>query len=1324
LPGQADLSSSGTHSRRYYQSVARIGVQAAEALAHAHQRGIVHRDVKPSNLMLDTAGIVWVTDFGLALTGDAALTQTGDLIGTLRYMAPERFRGLCDARADVYALGLTLYELLTLRPAFDDPDRLRLVERIGQQEPSRPRALDPHVPRDLETVVLKAIAKEPARRYPSAQQLADDLRRFLEDRPIRARRTSVPEQGWRWCRRNPALAATTASVAALLVAIAVLSAVSAFWLRGERDRAAAARGRAEVAEQKARLREAEALVGQAHGTRLSRRPGQRFEALEALGKAAAIGRELGQAPAWFDRLRHEAIAALALPDVHITKEIPNAFPPETVWVELSEDFELYARTTDKGGCTIRRVADDTEVARLPDLGEKASAEFGSGRILAVSGVGPGRFQLWDLSGAEPVPCFQERNVRNWHFRRDGQHLVLVHGDASLSVYDVATGRCLSRLAPAGGFPEPMARLHPTEPLVAVCSYLKALIQVRDWRTGAVVASATSSWRGNSAVAWSLDGRTLTAPDGDSGKLQQYAFDPAAPALRPTRLLEGSVSGDITYNPAGDRFVRRGWSGIVELFDAVSGQLLFTTHSLPSASEGMLHFDRTGQHLAAARVGGQNDGLGLWSVADAREYRSVVHMGNGVNDESYLFGPAIHPDGRLVALSLTDGVALFDLDTGKELAPLPISDKRARAVSFDRSGNLLTNGFEGFFRRPVRSDAANPGRLKVGPPERLAFHPGHRDIAASHDGRVIAQCMWNGYGMAEFAGGWILHPTSPTPRRVAAGHSIGSCSVSPDGRWVGFGGPAFPLEVFDAASGQRVWQSPVVTEGGLHGRFSPDGRWLATDVDGGRLYAAGTWEPGPQLGPGTPWDLTSDLAVLGQTNGIYRLVEVATGRELARLEDPEQNTGRAALTPDGTKLVVAARNGLRVWDLRRIRAELAKLGLDWDAPPYPADGEKKDRPPLQVTVDLTGLAPPDPRADLVNWSVALALEPLNPGAYFRRGCVYSDLRQWRDAVADFTRAIALGTGGTDAEVWFRRGYANWQLGRRRQTVADYSRALELNPKHALAWNNRGVARASMGEPASALADYAHAVELKPDGALYWNNRGDVYYQLGQYEKAAADYSKALGLKPQEPWHWLNRGNAYTNLGRWDEAVVDYTRFLELTANQEGSGDAYLGRAGANSRLDRFPEARADYDKALGLMPQNARAHNDLAWFLATCPEARFRDPRRAVVLAGKAVERAPTNGSYWNTLGVAHYRAESWKEAIEALTKAMALRGGGDAADWLPLAMAHWQLGNRDEARRWYDRAVRWAEENQDKLTRDPLLHDAVRRFRAEAAALLDGREVP
>jgi serine/threonine protein kinase/Flp pilus assembly protein TadD len=218
LPGPDGRSSAVDTTARYARSVALIGVQVAEALDYAHRQGILHRDIKPSNLLLDGHGTVWVADFGLAKAADSDdLTHTGDIVGTVRYMAPERFEGRCDARSDVYALGLTLYELLALRPAFDESDRNGLIRQVTHAEPSRLRAVDPTIPRDLETVVRKAIEREPERRYADAATFAEDLRRFVEGRPIRARRTSPLEHAWRWCVRNPAWAALAATVFILLV---------------------------------------------------------------------------------------------------------------------------------------------------------------------------------------------------------------------------------------------------------------------------------------------------------------------------------------------------------------------------------------------------------------------------------------------------------------------------------------------------------------------------------------------------------------------------------------------------------------------------------------------------------------------------------------------------------------------------------------------------------------------------------------------------------------------------------------------------------------------------------------------------------------------------------------------------------------------------------------------------------------------------------------------------------------------------------------------------------------------------------------------------
>ena len=221
LTGKADL--------RYYREVARLGAQVADALAYAHQRGVLHRDIKPPNLILDPLGNIWVTDFGLAKfeEGDD-LSQSQDLVGTLRYMAPERFRGISDRRGDLYALGATLYELLTLRHAFEGKDQLELIHRIENDPPVPPRQLDHKIPRDLETIVLKALAKDPGHRFASAEEFAAELRRFVEGRPIRSRPIPYYQQFWRWCKRNPRLAAANIAAATLTTVLAVVSTVAAF----------------------------------------------------------------------------------------------------------------------------------------------------------------------------------------------------------------------------------------------------------------------------------------------------------------------------------------------------------------------------------------------------------------------------------------------------------------------------------------------------------------------------------------------------------------------------------------------------------------------------------------------------------------------------------------------------------------------------------------------------------------------------------------------------------------------------------------------------------------------------------------------------------------------------------------------------------------------------------------------------------------------------------------------------------------------------------------------------------------------------------------
>ena len=357
---------------RYFREIARVGAQVADALEYAHRRGVLHRDIKPSNLLLDALGNVWVTDFGLAkLEEGDDLSQSRELVGTLRYMAPERLRGRSDRRGDIYSLGATLYELLALRPPFEDSDQIRLIERIRNDIAGPPRQLEQRIPRDLETIVLKALAKDPKDRFGSAGELADELRRFVEGRTIRSRPVSIVEQFWRWCKREPWLAAANIAAAFLITLLAVVSTAAAVVYRNQArallNQARSLsdeRGRSDAASLDARWRAVDAYTSQARAGRFSGRPGQRFESLEAVSQAMTLLEGLPQGTASASRrdsLRDLAITCMTLADLKPAGRVINR-PPDTIATAFDSQMARYALRFRDGSVSVRRCTDDHEIA--------------------------------------------------------------------------------------------------------------------------------------------------------------------------------------------------------------------------------------------------------------------------------------------------------------------------------------------------------------------------------------------------------------------------------------------------------------------------------------------------------------------------------------------------------------------------------------------------------------------------------------------------------------------------------------------------------------------------------------------------------------------------------------------------------------------------------------------------------------------------------------------------------------------------------------------------------------------------------------------------
>jgi tetratricopeptide (TPR) repeat protein/serine/threonine protein kinase len=404
------------------------------------------------------------------------------------------------------------------------------------------------------------------------------------------------------------------------------------------------------------------------------------------------------------------------------------------------------------------------------------------------------------------------------------------------------------------------------------------------------------------------------------------------------------------------------------------------------------------------------------------------------------------------------------------------------------------------------------------------------------------------------------------------------------------------------------------------------------------------------------------------------------------------------------------------------------------------GSAEARSILGLALMLKG----DTDGAVVAYRQAIALDPKLAVAHHNLGDALRAKRQLDEAIAEYREAVRLSPDW--AEHHGGMGLVLYEKHRLDEAIAAFQEAIRLKKDYPRAHNNLGIALSDKGRLDEAVAEFQEAIRLKPDAPWAHYNLGFALCAKGRLDEAIAAFREVRRLKPDDPWAHYNLGCALRDKGRLDEAVAEFQEAIRLKKDY-AEAHCNLGFAlRAKGRLDeaiaafrevrrlkpddpwahynlgvalrakgRLDEAIAEYQEAIRLKKDNALAHNSLAWLLATCPDAKFRDPPLAVQLAKKAIELQPKDGGSWNTLGVAHYRARDWKASIAALEKSMELRKGGDAFDWFFLAMAHWQLGHKDEARQWYDRAVEWMEKNPPK-------NEELKRFRTEAAELLGVKE--
>jgi serine/threonine-protein kinase len=1312
-------------------AAARLVVTTAEAVHHAHQRGILHRDLKPANIVLDDNGQPHVTDFGLAkhVEGDSELTQSGAVIGTPGYMAPEQAtgrRGAVTTATDVYGLGAILYALLTGRAPFLDDSVVAVLQRVRDQAPEPLRKLNAQVPRDLETICLRAMAKDPRDRFSSAAEMADELRRFLEGRTIRSRRVPSYERLWRWCKRNPWLAGAGATTVALTILVAFLSTIAAYTYREQRDALTVQQGktqqnlewavkaergmrlqleRTQKAEQAARLALGKSLLAEGAAAQRSGLNGQRFDSLERLTRSAELLRADPEGCKLLPKVRQHAIAAMTLTDLRPVwaREIGDSLVSS-----FDHDFQRYAvveaRTRD---LVVRHIDDDRELFRLPKHGtddQYTNVSFNAaGDLFLVDYRGQnGRHvcQVWHVEHRELV-LHREGRWSGIAPHPDGRQLVFWFSpERTLQFWDIFRNREIRRLTPdARDLAGPYLDADGKRIAFLARETITPLVKLYELETGRPIASWDSRV-GRDTLAWSADGRLLAMCDPDR---VAYIWD--VPGHRLVSVLRGHSLSVLSAQFArqGALLATESWDGTTRLWDAIAGD------SMVAAPGFFRQFSRDGRRIALK----QGTTIGVWEVAAGRECRTLHPelIGNATEQppqrlSELVYAAGFSPDGRLVATSGLHRISLWDAANGRELAHFDAGLTGSFLFHPD-GGSLIIFGERGLHRWPVSPDPSGAGVLRLGPPELLrdpdqtfnmlpaAWLPGHRALAYldNAEARVLVH---------------DLDDPGPAPdlsRAFSAGrnHRMTSLAVSPDGRWMAAGGwKEAGICVWDVPAARlvRVLRPPRII-GDWHTKvaFTPDGRRLiaASRVDersGYDTWTVGTWDQGPSLAAEWPCGFeaplfTSDGRMMAAAIGPREilLAEAETGREITRLSTLNAlDPAPLAFSPDGTKLIAQTNQMTAlIWDLRLIRDQLAAMRLDWDWPPFaPASAQQGTSGP--PSIQIQGAIPDQAArraAERAELDRRVAHDPDDPDALTRRGWLSMAARQWPEAIADLRWAARR----RPRDVLILRLLAAALIevpGRARDAVDVLSRLLEVKPGDPHALRERGRLWLAVGDARMADADLAARLAMFPDDLDAIYTRVRARHHLGRYRETLADLDRLIQDSPRTAIYYQLRGQA-----------------------QEAEGNA-----GA---------ARDDFRRAREILPPMPTALNDAAWDCVAQPES-MRDPERAHLLIRRAVELEPSNNTFLNTLGVVLYRLGRDDEAITALEKSLRLGNGQfDAFDLFFLAMAHARLGHTAEAGDCYDRAVRWWDGH--KKLPAPYVRELAS-FRAEAEVILGSPALP